>query len=765
MDIDLALKNMPLEDKARLICGRSPFSIGGMECEGTDIPVLYIQDGGTGINFEQLFQDRQDGETEGFSAEEIRRVTTLFYHTDELTVHENLLREKISRRLSEIKGNISSAPGCYPPGILLGASWNPDVVHEVSCALGMEAQVYKIGILLGTPNCNLLRDPRNGRFFEGYSEDPCLAKILAPQMCKGVEEAGVASNAKHFACNNLEINRVGIDEKIPQRAIEELYLPAFEECAKVSSVFMSAYVSVNGSKCTENRWLLTEVLRDRWGFDGAVVTDWAACTGKAGDSLAAGNDLFMPGPWDHTDIVAAVKDGRVPEERLDEACRRVLELISRHSGVSVPEGFTDEEYVSKGRKAAYDAACEGIVMLINKGAFPLKEGGVTVFFGRSKGRFRDYGTGSAQVFTDRTTVLPDELSKIPGFEKIAFDDLEAYRNGATAVVIETMDSSEGADRKDLKLSDETCSLIDELKSAGGSGRICLILNTPGPVELGGYKDCLDGLFAVFYPGMEGGRAMADILTGKVNPSGHLPVTFPERLEDVPSFLSYPDSFSCVYGEGIYAGYRGYQKRKIKPLFPFGYGLSYTDFEIVKMASEVNDGRVCNIVTVKNSGSRAGKVTLQIYSHKVRADVPRPENELRAFGKFFLEAGETKTAELSFDTSELRYFDADRGTFLLEEGAYEIRCGFDCEDLKASSQIRIDDGSPELKCGISWPCGKIAQHPELEAALKKDVETKGDSYGLYLSDCIYMPFKPVSEIYPGAAGYVEFLAACRSFRHE
>lgn len=764
MDIDLALKNMPLEDKARLICGRSSFSIGGMECEGTDIPVLYIQDGGTGINFEQLFQDRQDGEAEGFSAEEIRRVITLFYHTDELTGHEMILREKISVRLSAIKGNITSAPGCYPPGILLGATWNPDVVYEVSCALGMEAQAYKIGILLGTPNCNLLRDPRNGRFFEGYSEDPCLAKILAPEMCKGVEEAGVASNAKHFACNNLEINRVGIDEKIPQRAIEELYLPAFEECAKVSSVFMSAYVSVNGSKCTENRWLLTDVLRDRWGFGGTVVTDWAACTGKAGDSLAAGNDLFMPGPWDHTDIVAAVKDGRVSEERLDEACRRVLELIGRHSGVCVPDGFTDEEYVSKGRKAAYDAACEGIVMLINKGTFPLKEGSGTVFFGKNKGRFRDYGTGSAQVFTDRTTVLPDELSKIPGYGKITFDDLEAYKNGATAIVIETMDSSEGADRKDLKLSGETCAILEKLIKDRGEGRICLILNTPGPVELEGFKDELDGLFAVFYPGMEGGRAMADIMTGRVNPSGHLPVTFPERLEDVPSFLSYPDSFSCVYGEGIYAGYRGYQKRKIKPLFPFGFGLTYTDFEIVKITSKVNNGKVCNIVTVKNTGSLAGKATLQIYSHKVSPDVPRPENELRAFGKVFLEAGETKTVELAFAAAELMYYDADRGSFLLEEGAYEIRCGFDCENLPVSSVIRIDDGSPELKCGISWPCGKIAQYPELEAALKKDVEAHGDSYGLYLSDCIYMPFKPVSEIYPGAAGYEGFIAACGRFVH-
>ncbi|MBR4408937.1 MAG: glycoside hydrolase family 3 protein, partial [Bacteroidales bacterium] len=368
MDIDLILANMPLEDKAGLLCGSSPFSVGGID----GIPVLYMQDGGTGINYEQLFQDRQRDETEGFTPEECFHVIRRFYHKDELSDHELILREKITARLAEIKGNITSAPGCYPPGIVLGSTWNKDVVYEVSEALGTEALAYGIGVLLGTPNCNLLRDPRNGRFFEGYSEDPTLTKVLAPEMCRGVEAMGVASNAKHFACNNLEINRVGIDEKIPERALQELYLPAFKECAKVTSTFMSAYVAINGVRCTENSRLLTDTLRGKWGFDGLVVTDWGACIGRAGDSLAAGNDLFMPGPWDRKDIVESVRDGRVSEGRLNEACRRLLTLIEKFSDVKLPDGFTDEEYVARGRKAAYDAAVEGIVMLINKdGSFPL----------------------------------------------------------------------------------------------------------------------------------------------------------------------------------------------------------------------------------------------------------------------------------------------------------------------------------------------------------------------------------------------------------
>ncbi len=766
MNIDLILTQMPLEDKARLICGRSPFSVGGIKAGEYEIPVLYMQDGGTGINYEQFFQDRRGDETDGFTPAECFRVVRLFYRTDELTAHEKILREKISLKLNELKGHIKSAPGCYPPGIVLGATWDPGVVYEVSKALGMEAKAYNTGVLLGTPNCNLLRDPRNGRFFEGYSEDPVLTKTLAPQMCRGVEDEGVASNAKHFACNNLEINRVGIDEKIPARALEELYLPAFEECAKVTSTFMSAYVSINGTRCTENKELLTDILRDRWGFDGMVVTDWGACIGKAGDSLAAGNDLFMPGPWDHKDIIEAVRDGRVSEERLDEACRRILTLIEKFADVKLPEDFTDEEYVAKGRKAAYDAASEGIVMLINKdGLFPLAQGSKTVFFGASRGAFRDYGTGSAQVFTDRSSNMAEELRKIPGFEDVAFDDIEAYKAGATAVVIETLESSEGADRADLKLSKDTRTILDKLIKERGMGRICLILNTPGPVELGSYKDELDGLFAVFYPGMEGGHAMADIMCGKTNPSGHLPVTFPERLEDIPSFLCYPDSFSCVYGEGIYAGYRGYQKRKIRPMFPFGYGLSYSDFEIEGMETAVTEGKVNCSVTVKNTSGRSGKVTLQIYLHKVSADVPRAENALCGFGKFLLEAGEIRTFDVVFDIDELKYYDADRKAFLLEEGAYEIRCGFDCEDIRASSVIRIDEGSEELKCGISWPCGKIAQYPELESALKADVEAHGEDFGMYLSNCIYMPFMPVSETYPDASSFENFIAACSGFVHE
>ena len=439
-------------------------------------------------------------------------------------------------------------------------------------------------MLLGTPNCNILREPRNGRFFEGYSEDPFLAKTLASEMCRGVESMGVSSNVKHFACNNLEINRTNIDELVSMRALREIYFPAFEACCKVASTLMSAYPKINGVHCHENPWLLKTVLRSEWGYKGVAMTDWDSCKGSTGDAEAAGQDIFMPGPWDHSDIVKAVEDGRLPVKDLDTAALRVLELIEKFSGVKKPDGLTNSKYRKTGDKAAYNAAKEGIVMLKNNGSMPLKKNAKAVFFGPD--RFLDSGWGSAEVKTDRTTCLSEELGKLLGSKNVLKDDIEAFRKGATAVVIETVSSGESADRPDLKMNKKTVSVIKKLAKNKGKGKICLILNVPGPVELDGLEKSVDSIFAVFYPGMMGGKAMADIMTGAVNPSGALPCTFPVRYEDTPAYLCYPDNLTCNYGEGIYVGYRGYIKRGIKPLFSFGYGLSYSEFAVFPPRTDI-----------------------------------------------------------------------------------------------------------------------------------------------------------------------------------
>ncbi len=752
--------DMTIEDKARLVCGSGPFGIGNQPENG--IPEILMQDGGTGINFEQLFDELYRDEGKGYTPEEFDNVSRKFFREGELTGRELELRSAIYARLKDRCGAIEAAPGCYPPGILLGATWNPDIVEECGRALGLEAKVYGIDVLLGTPNVNLLREPRNGRFFEGYSEDPVLCAEMAPRMCEGVESQGTASNVKHFAANNQEINRVGIDETISEGALEELYFPAFKACSRVCSTVMVAYNSINGVKCTENRWLIRDKLRGQWGFDGVVMTDWSACTGPAGDCIEAGVDVIMPGPWPHEDIEAAVRDSRLSASHLDEAAARLTRLIRRHSGVRFSEAITNQQYMEMGDMAAYSAACEGIVMLINRdGLFPVSEGQGLVIMG-GDGSMSDYGGGSAQVFTPRTTNFARELADRHGI-RVSFDDYDRFRNGDTAVVVEKVQAREGTDRADIKLTAGTRELLKQLTDNRGSGKICLILNTSGPVELGEFENSIDALFAVFYPGMMGGRALSDIMAGTVNPSGALPVTFPVKYEDTPGYLSYPDSFHCNYGEGIFAGYRGYQKRRTEPLFPFGYGMSYTSFDIAGACAGLSGNEIRVGFKVKNTGRREGKATVQVYVHKVFTAKNRPVRELAAFGKYSIAAGDAKNCELVFDIHRLEYFDEDYGKFLLEQGEYAVELGLSCEDIRAVSTIYVENCSPELACGPRWTCGQINEVPELVQALAKDVECAGKSFQPFISCLRYSPFDRVTKAFPDCADFPDFMALCSRYR--
>jgi len=766
MDPKKFLKKMTVADKARLLCGTKPFAAGGFESAAGYIPVLNMQDGGTGINFEQLFPNIFTSPPEGYTHEEAYRVIQFFYKTGSLTPKERVLRDKLNEELTKYRDGIDAAPGCYPPGILLASTWDPEVIRQTGRALGMEAAVYRTGVLLGTPNVNILRDPLNGRFFEGYSEDPFLARTLAPEMCAGVEEAGVASNVKHFACNNLEINRMRINGLVSPRALREVYLPAFEACCKVAKTLMTAYPSLNGRHCNEDPWLLKEVLRKEWGYNGVTITDWGACTGNTGDSASSGQDLFMPGPWDPSDIVKATEDGRLSAKDLDEAALRILKLTAAFSDIRKPADLTSAKYRKTGDRAAYKAASEGIVMLKNNGSMPLKKKAGVVFWDKFPDRFKDYGTGSAQVFTDRTTVLSDELAAVIGEKHVLRNDIKAFRKGATAVIIETIDSAEGTDRHDLKLSKKTAAFIKKLGRERGKGRICLILNVPGPVELDGIEKIADSIFTVFYPGMMGGRAMADIMTGRVNPSGALPCTFPVSYKDAPSYLSYPDSYTCNYGEGIYVGYKGYIKRGIKPLYPFGYGLSYSKFKVSDIKASKTDGKVRVSFSISNKGRYDGKAVVQLYSSKRKPVMPRADVELTGFVKTAVRAGESSKAVISFDQKELAYYDERFGRFLTEEGAYDLFLSVrGCTDLIPAGSIYVDSGSPELKCGPLWTCGAVAELSELTEALREDCIREGLEYMAFISACKYEPFRRLSEIYKDTGRLSSFMAAAGKYRPE
>ncbi|MCR4688961.1 MAG: glycoside hydrolase family 3 C-terminal domain-containing protein [Saccharofermentans sp.] len=767
MDVKTLLDKMTVLEKAQLLCGASSFSM--REFKELGIPRLNFLDGGTGINFEQLFPDRYQAILDEYRPEEADNVIRYFYEEDKLTDKEKELRGRIADELGKVKGSITAAPGCYPPGIFLGATWNPETVYNTGKALGIEALCYGVGVLLGTPNVNILREPRNGRLFEGYSEDPALAAGLAPEICRGVEESGVASNTKHFVCNNLEKNRVGIEETVSMRALREIYFPGFKACSKVTKTFMSAYPSINGTLSSENKFLLTDVLRDEWGFDGAVVTDWGACTGKTSDAIKAGCDIYMPGPWKWDEVMEALESGALTAEQLDKAVVRVLDLVDKHASLKIPEDLTDETYIAMGDKAAYEAAAEGIVMLINKDkAMPVSQGSKITILGSNKGKIKDFGGGSAQVFTTRTSSLPGTLEDILGSASISYGDMDAFDGGAYALIVETIESREGSDREDLKMTKQTREILNELiarRRNGAVGKIVLVLNVPGPVELGSYKDEIDGLYAVFYPGMKGAEALAEIITGRINPSGALPVTFPERYEDTPAYLCYPDSFKCVYGEGIYVGYRGYQARGIRPLFPFGFGLTYTDFEIEDADCTVNGGKVTVKARVSNTGDMDGKVILQAYSHKVSSGIRRPVMELRAFTKEFIGKGETRDISFGFDVSSLMYFDEDHGKFLLEDGKYEIRIGTSCEDIAKTCVIDIEECSEELKFGPDTSCDEINRAPDVLEALKADVAFRGLSFQPFITCLRYTPQDKVKVHFPECDRFENFMTACAKHRRD
>ena len=736
-----------------LLCGNTFFTIGGEERCGRK--TIRFLDGGTGINYEQLIGDLKQfsDKFSGFTSIQIDHVSRYFYEEDKLDEDEQKLRAIVLEELMELTGGMDPHPGCYPPGILLASTWNPDTVYEVGAALGLEARMFKIACLLGTPNVNILRDPRNGRFFEGYSEDPYLAGALAKEMTKGVQSRKVAANVKHFAANNLEINRSGINEIISRRALEEIYLPAFEACVKEgkTATVMSAYNSINGTPCCENRWLLRDVLKERWGFKGVAMTDWDACKGDTGDSVAAGTDLLMPGPWKkENEIRAAVDDGRLSADELKDAAARVDELIGNACGEPFP--VTYDEYIKAGDDACYKADAEGFILLKNDGLLPLEDAGRIKVEGDP--RLIICGSGSAQVFTDRSKALRDV---IPG-----------SADGDVSLVVVSIKSAEGTDRPDLKMPPVYTNLVEKLHNQGQ--KIVLVLNTPGPVEIPPHiLEYTSAILMIFYPGMAGAVALLDVLTGKINPSGKLTFTYPQRYEDTPAFLNYPDGFTCIYGEDIFVGYRGYEKRGIKALFPFGFGLSYTDFDLSDVKTDKSEYGLDDTVKVscnlKNTGSREGATVVQLYVGDPVSKQRKPLKELRAFGKYRLKPGQTESLEFEFKISDIGSYSEDYGQFLIEGGMYDVYLGFSSEDIRQKISFRLTGGSEQLRLGINSSVLDIMNIPVLREALVKDINDAGEDIQALIESERYAPGVKITNIYKTAEHFNNFVKECNNYLKE
>lgn len=686
------IAQMTLEEKAALLVGDSPFRTKALA--GPGIPPLVVMDGGTGFN---SIQDEQEKAFRAYCKR--RQLAGIPVSDDEFISGDECLD---TGKLSELAGGAVKAPdlgemlaarpvtavGCYPPGMFMGATWNPEVIERCGRALGREANALGIDILLGTPNVNIHRDPLGGRIFEGYSEDPCLVSKLAPAFVRGVQEGGVVANVKHFAANNQETGRRGIDEHIPERALREIYLPGFKACVEAGCLtVMSAYNKINGAACAMNKWLLTDVLRGEWGFEGLVMSDWGAAYDEA-EAIAAGNDLIMPGPRTIKPIIEAVRDGRLPESKIDEALSNYLKVLLETPSVKGHLSTLDID-MDECVEATYQTACEGITLLKNDGALPLREGAKIAFFGRHSREMIASGEGSAEVRTTLNTNVCDCVADIAGRDNVTFGEVRED----TDVIVVTVSArgQEFFDRESMAMPDEDRATLELARSEAArvGASLVVLLNVSGPIDIAEWESDASAIVCEFFPGMQGGRACADILFGRVNPSGKLPLTFPRSYDVTPTRENFGgDGIELDYAEGIYIGYRYYDRHPEDVMYPFGHGLSYTTFEYGKMSCvKTSDGFEVS-VEVTNTGDLAGSEVVQLYVAAPAGKLDKPDKELKGFAKIKLAPGETKPAVISVKTEDLASFDETSGRWVREPGEYEFLAGASSADIRGSAKVQI-----------------------------------------------------------------------------
>lgn len=593
---------------------------------------------------------------------------------------------------------------CFPTASALASTWNPDLISEVGAALGDECQANDVQILLG-PGVNMKRSPLGGRNFEYFSEDPLLAGRMATAFIRGVQSRGVGVSMKHFAANNQEYERMANDSVIDERTLHEIYLPAFKLAVQEAQpwTLMCSYNQVNGVPASQNGLLLNDILRKRWRFNGFVMSDWGAvCDRVAG--IKAGLNLEMPSSQGRTDaeLVAAVRAGTLDVARLDEVVTDLLAVILRAYDGRQPGSTYD---VAKHHALARRVDGESIVLLKNTGGIlPLdlaKTRRIAVLGGFAQTP-RYQGAGSSQVRPTQVATAFDELKKLAdsgveityarGYSAEGSTDdasiAEAVRLATAADValvfagLPDTYESEGFDRTSLGLPEGHNRLVAAVVAAQPRS-VVVLLN--GAAVAMPWIDHVPAVVEAWLGGQAGGGALADVLTGRVNPSGKLSETFPVRLEDTPAFLNFPGLDGVTrYGEGVFIGYRYYDTKKIAPLFPFGHGLSYTTFAytgITTEATSFDDSVGTRVhVTVKNTGPRAGQEVVQLYVREGASRVIRPDKELRAFAKVALAPGEERTVTFALGRPDFAYWDTRIHDWTVQTGRFEVLAGGSSRDL-------------------------------------------------------------------------------------
>jgi len=674
------IDRMTHEEKADLLTGQGMWRTHGVERLG--LRGLVMTDGTYGVRYSISQIDENQAAGVDFEA----------------------FLETVNRKANDVEiawGAMKPAT-CFPNGSSIACSWDVGLAREMGEALGRECRALDVDVLLG-PGVNIRRTPLGGRAYEYFSEDPVLTGDFAAGMINGLQSQGVGASIKHFACNNSEMERTSMDSIVDERALREIYLLGYERAIAKSDPWtvMSSYNRLNGEQAAESHWLLSQVLREEWGYDGLVMSDWHGIKDRPA-SLAAGNDLDMPESLTRRDeLLAAVREGRLGVDVVDQACARMIELVRRaDAGRAIAVAPVDH---TAHHALARKLASEAIVLLKNAGGvLPIVPGhaGSIAVIGQSAVDPVIQGSGCATTSPTRVDLPLDEIcAAAPGVDVRHFagtpdtiaEAVAGARAADVAIVFANSEvgwDGEGSDRRTLSLAEGQDELIAQVAAA--NPRTIVVISSPDAVVMP-WIDAVPAVLGTFFSGQAMGGAVADILFGKVNPSGKLTTSFPRSIKDIPGYLAYPgENGRHVYSEGLFVGYRSYDTREAEVLFPFGHGLGYAAFAYANLHTDRHAIGAGQSVTISfdltNTGAVAGKEISQVYVRYGQPRLSRPVHELKAFVKTALAAGETTRVSITLSADELRYWEPTRGCWVLDEDEIVIEVAASSRDVRLEAPL-------------------------------------------------------------------------------
>ena len=678
-----SVNDLTLEEKASLTSGGDAWHLQGVEAKG--IPGYMITDGPHG------------------------------------------LRKSNSATTGEVDLNNSVPATCFPPAAGLSSSWNPELIHQVGEAMAEECIQEKVAVILG-PGVNIKRNPLGGRCFEYWSEDPYLAGHEAVGIVAGVQSKGVGTSLKHFAANNQETDRLRVSANISQRALREIYFPAFEHIVKTAQpwTIMCSYNRINGVHSAQNRWLLTDVLRDEWGYEGIVMSDWGADHDRVA-SLNAGLNLEMPPSYTDDQIVYAARDGRIQPEQLDRMAQGMVDLVNKTRAAMSVENYRFD--VDAHDEVAHQAAVESMVLLKNDDdILPVAANAKIAVIGEFARTPRYQGGGSSHITPTKMTSFLDTLAArgvdaafAPGFTldlepadaKLEAEAVETAKNADVVLMflgLPEAAESEGFDRETLDIPAKQVELLKAV--ATENKNIVVVLSNGSVVSVAPWAGNAKGILESWLLGQAGGPALADVIFGKVSPSGKLAQTIPMDINDDPSMINWPGEEGHVdYGEGVFVGYRYYDTYDKAVDYPFGFGLSYATFAIDGVNVAKTGANTAHVTaTVTNTSDVDAAETVQVYVAPGKAAVARPKHELKGFRKVFLKAGES--AEISFDLDEraFAYWSEKFDDWHVEAGEYTVEVGTSSRDIAAVAVVTLDGDGKALPLDEWSTFGEWADDP-------------------------------------------------------